>query len=131
MPATRANVDKALATLRETGGGGGTEIVPALKRVGALPKADGLSRSVIVVTDGYVSVETDVFQLIARDLNRHNVFAFGIGSSVNRHLIDGIARAGQAESLRVFRSCPLNTPNDTRSSLQMLAIARAIAVLCA
>ena len=36
-----------------------------------------------------------------------------------------------AERLRVFRSCPLITPKDARSSLQMLAIARAMAALCA
>ena len=35
------------------------------------------------------------------------------------------------ERLRVFRSCPLTTPKRTHSSLQMLAIARAMAVLCA
>ena len=29
----------------------------------------------------------------------------------------------RAESLRVFRSCPLITPKDAQSSLQMLAIA--------
>ena len=36
-----------------------------------------------------------------------------------------------SERLRVFRSCPLITPKDARSSLQMLAIARAMAALCA
>ena len=35
-----------------------------------------------------------------------------------------------AERLRVFRSCPLITPERARSSLQMRAIARAMAVLC-
>ena len=35
------------------------------------------------------------------------------------------------ESLRVFQSCPLTTPKRTRSSLQMLAIARAMSALCA
>ena len=35
------------------------------------------------------------------------------------------------ERLRVFRSCPLTTPKRARPSLQMLAIARAMAVLCA
>ena len=35
------------------------------------------------------------------------------------------------ESPRVFRSCPLITPKAACSSLQMLAIARAMAVLCA
>jgi Major Facilitator Superfamily len=41
-------------------------------------------------------------------------------------------RAGdRSERLRVFRSCPLITPQDACSSLQMLAIARAMAALCA
>ncbi len=103
VPATRANVDQAMAALHQTGGGGGTEIVPALRRIAALPKADGVSRSVIVITDGYVSVESEVFQLVARHLNRQNVFAFGIGSSVNRHLIEGLARAGQGEAFVVTK----------------------------
>jgi Ca-activated chloride channel homolog len=103
VPATRANIEQAIATLRQTGGGGSTEIVPALKRIATLPKADGVSRSVIVITDGYVSVESEVFQLVARHLNRQNVFAFGIGSSVNRHLIEGLARAGQGEAFVVTK----------------------------
>ena len=35
------------------------------------------------------------------------------------------------ERLRVFQSCPLTTPKRARSSLQMLAVARATAPLCA
>jgi Ca-activated chloride channel homolog len=62
-----------------------------------------VSRSVIVVTDGYVTVENEVFQLIRRNLNHTNVFAFGIGHSVNRHLIEGIARAGQGEPFIVTK----------------------------
>ena len=103
VPATRANIDAALRTIREMGGGGSTEIVPALRRIAALPKAPDVSRSVIVVTDGYVTVENEVFQLVRRNLGQANVFAFGIGSSVNRHLIEGIARAGQGEAFIVTR----------------------------
>jgi Ca-activated chloride channel homolog len=103
VPATRANIERALQTIREMGGSGSTEIVPALKRIAALPKAPEVSRSVIVVTDGYVSVEAEVFQLIRKTLNQQNVFAFGIGSSVNRHLIEGIARAGQGEAFVVTK----------------------------
>ena len=40
-------------------------------------------------------------------------------------------RTTTTERLRVFRSCPLITPKVARSSLQMRAIARAMAVLCA
>ncbi|HEY0818090.1 MAG TPA: VIT and VWA domain-containing protein [Rhizobacter sp.] len=103
VPATRANIDQALRTIREMGGGGSTEIVPALKRVAALPKADDVSRSVIFVTDGYVSVEAEVFRLIRQNLNQFNVFSFGIGTSVNRHLIEGMARAGQGEAFIVTK----------------------------
>jgi Ca-activated chloride channel homolog len=103
VPATRANIERALQTIREMGGGGSTEIVPALKRIAALPKSPDVSRSVIVVTDGYVSVEAEVFQLIRKHLNQQNVFAFGIGSSVNRHLIEGMARAGQGEAFVVTK----------------------------
>ncbi|MGZ5240580.1 MAG: VIT and vWA domain-containing protein, partial [Caldimonas sp.] len=103
VPATRANIDRALQTIREMGGGGSTEIVPALRRVAELPKAADVSRSVIVVTDGYVTVENEVFRLVRKNLNQANVFAFGIGTSVNRHLIEGIARAGQGEAFIVTR----------------------------
>jgi Ca-activated chloride channel family protein len=103
VPATRANIEQALRTIKEMGGGGSTEIVPALKRVAALPKAGDVSRSVIIVTDGYVSVESEVFQLVRKNLDQSNVFAFGIGTSVNRHLIEGIARAGQGEAFIVTR----------------------------
>lgn len=103
VPATRANIERAIATIDQQRGGGSTEIVPALRRIAALPKAGDVSRSVIVVTDGYVTVENEVFQLIRRNLGNSNVFAFGIGSSVNRHLIEGIARAGQGEPFIVTK----------------------------
>jgi Ca-activated chloride channel family protein len=104
VPATRANIDQAVRALRGESAGGGTEIVPALKKIASMPKSDDVSRTVIVITDGYVSVESEVFQLIRQNLDRCNVFAFGIGSSVNRHLIEGIARAGQGEAFVVTKA---------------------------
>jgi Ca-activated chloride channel family protein len=103
VPATRANIERALSTIDQARGGGSTEIVPALKRIAALPKTPDISRSVIVVTDGYVTVENEVFALVRQNLGNSNVFAFGIGSSVNRHLIEGIARAGQGEAFVVTK----------------------------
>jgi len=103
VPATRANIDRALQTIREMGGSGSTEIVPALRRIAAMPKAPDVSRSVVVVTDGYVTVENEVFRLVRNNLGQANVFAFGIGTSVNRHLMEGIARAGQGEAFIVTK----------------------------
>ena len=103
VPATRPNIERAIATIDQMRAGGSTEIVPALERIAALPKNGEVSRSVIVVTDGYVTVEDRVFQLVRNNLGQSNVFAFGIGSSVNRHLIEGIARAGQGEPFIVTK----------------------------
>jgi Ca-activated chloride channel family protein len=103
VPATAANIELANRLLADQHGSGATEIVPALRRVVALPRNPELSRTVVVVTDGYVSVEREVFELIRRNLGNTNVFDFGIGTSLNRHLIDGIARVGRGEPLVVRR----------------------------
>lgn len=97
LPATRANIDLAIGALDREQGGGSTEMLPALRRALTLPADAERSRTFIVVTDGYVTVEDEAFALVAKNLNRANLFAFGIGSSVNRHLMEGLARAGQGE----------------------------------
>jgi Ca-activated chloride channel family protein len=97
LRATQENKRKALAMLEGQQGGGGTEILPALQRALALEKKEGISRIIVTATDGYVAVEKEVFDLIRENLNEANFFAFGIGSSVNRYLIEGMARAGRGE----------------------------------
>src|SRR6185295_838759 len=97
LPATQENVENAIAEIGREQGGGGTELGLALDRALALPGAEGVSRSTIVVTDGYIDAESEVFAKIRANLNRSNLFAFGIGSSVNRYLIEGMAHAGQGE----------------------------------
>ncbi len=97
VPATKANIDQAIRTIDKQGGGGSTELIPALKRVYAQPKNADVSRTVVVVTDGYVTVEREAFELVRNNLSSANVFSFGIGSSVNRHLMEGLARAGMGE----------------------------------
>lgn len=97
LRATEENKAKALAMLERQRGGGGTRILPALQRALSLEKREGLSRIVVVATDGYIAVEKEVFDLIRENLNEANFFAFGIGKGVNRYLVEGIARAGRGE----------------------------------
>jgi Ca-activated chloride channel family protein len=97
IPATAENVQRAIEVIGAQRGGGGTELEAALQRVAALPRAEHVSRSVVVLTDGYIAQERGAFELVAQDLGHTNVFAFGIGSAVNRYLIDGLARVGQGE----------------------------------
>jgi Ca-activated chloride channel family protein len=97
VPATTANVEAAMAVIDGVGAGGGTELKAAMDQALAVPRTGDVARSIVLITDGYISAEADVFDLIAANLGKTNVFAFGIGSSVNRHLIEGVARAGRGE----------------------------------
>lgn len=98
LPATAENIDKAIAVINRQQGGGGTELLPAMRRALALPRDDSRARSFVVITDGYITVEKQAFELVRNSLNQANVFSFGIGSSVNRHLMEGLARAGRGEA---------------------------------
>ncbi len=97
LPATSDNVKQAMEFTQSWIGAGGTELLPALRKAMTLPRQKGMSRTIVVITDGFISVEQETFALIRDSLSDTNVFAFGIGSSVNRFLIEGMARAGQAE----------------------------------
>ena len=91
------------ASLNASGAVGGTRLLPALKKALSLQGTEGYSRNVVIVTDGYVSVEKEAFDLIRNNLGNANMFAFGIGSSVNRHLIEGMARVGMGEPFIITR----------------------------
>ncbi|MDH3349600.1 MAG: VIT and VWA domain-containing protein [Desulfobulbaceae bacterium] len=97
VPANNENIIKALRFIDNEQGGGGTELSQALRRGLALPVTEGFSRTMLVVTDGYIQAEKESFRLIQENLNKSNLFAFGIGSSVNRYLIEGLAKAGLGE----------------------------------
>lgn len=104
LPATSENIQKAVNLIERQHGGGGTELLPALKRALNLKKPENFSRTFVIVTDGYVSVEEEAFDLIRTNLNKANMFAFGIGSSVNRHLIEGMARVGMGEPFVITKA---------------------------
>jgi Ca-activated chloride channel family protein len=97
LPATPENIARAINMIERQRGGGGTELLPALKKSLSLPRTEGYSRSVVIATDGYVTVEEEAFDLIRNNLGDANMFAFGIGSSVNRYIIEGMARVGMGE----------------------------------
>lgn len=101
LPATRDNVQKAIDIIEQQHGGGWTELEPALEDALAVPRVQNTSRSIVVITDGYISGEVEIFKLINENLGTASFFSFGIGSSVNRYLVEGIAQTGLGESFVV------------------------------
>jgi Ca-activated chloride channel family protein len=102
LEANQQNISSAIHLLEKQRGSGGTELLPAIKQAMNLPREDGVSRSIVLVTDGYISGEQGVFDYIRENLNQSNVFSFGIGTSVNRYLIEGVAKAGMGEPFIVL-----------------------------
>jgi Ca-activated chloride channel family protein len=103
-PANATNIREGLDMILRQSGGGGTELMGGLEAAYKIPRVgQGVSRTVVVVTDGYVGVEAQAFRFIRERLDQANLFAFGIGSSVNRGLIEGMARAGLGEPFVVLR----------------------------
>jgi Ca-activated chloride channel family protein len=104
LPASESNLRRALSVIDQEQAGGGTELLPALQRALDLPSEPGRSRTFVVVTDGYIAADREALELVRNNLGKANVFAFGIGSSVNRFLIEGIARAGLGEPFVVTQA---------------------------
>lgn len=97
VPATPQAIADAQRLLSRQSGSGATELLPALRRAFAMPQSQTVARTFLIITDGYVDVEAEAFELVRANLGQANLFAFGIGASVNRHLIEGLARSGQGE----------------------------------
>ncbi len=96
VPATQANIEVAQAFLQSRQGGGGTEMMKAIKA--ALDPSDSNThvRIACFMTDGFVGNDNEIVAEIQRHPNAR-VFAFGIGSSVNRSLLERMTEAGKGE----------------------------------
>ena len=102
VPAIPENIQIAADRITRLHGGGGTRLYSALEHVYSLPVRDeGGARSIVTITDGYVGAEAAVFDLIRDNLDHSNFFSAGIGSSINRFLIEGMAYSGMGEPLVV------------------------------
>ncbi|HKP84961.1 MAG TPA: VIT and VWA domain-containing protein [Blastocatellia bacterium] len=96
VPATRDNLRKAQDFLASRSGGGGTEMMKAIRA--ALDPSDAQARIRIVcfMTDGYVGNDMEIISEVQKHSNAR-VFSFGIGQSVNRFLLDKMAEQGRGE----------------------------------
>jgi Ca-activated chloride channel family protein len=96
VPATKENLRLASAFLESRRGSGGTEMMKALRA--ALDPSDDQDhvRIVCFMTDGYVGNDMEILAEV-RKHPKARVFAFGIGSAVNRYLLDSLAEYGRGE----------------------------------
>jgi len=97
VPATKANIDAAQEFLDSREGDGGTEMMLAIKA--ALDSSDTQDhiRIVCFMTDGEVGNDNEIIAEVKKHPNAR-VFSFGIGDSVNRFLLDNVAKEGRGDA---------------------------------
>jgi Ca-activated chloride channel family protein len=101
---TASNRDRALAYINSLQGGGGTELLNGIDEVLSFPPPeDGRVRNIVLLTDGYIGNETNVLDRVQRGLAAGNrLYSIGVGSSVNRFLLDRLAEVGRG-TMQVIR----------------------------
>lgn len=91
---TAENVRRAREFVNSYWGGGGTEMMKAIRAALVPSDSSDHLRIVVFLTDGYVGNDMEIVGEIQKHTNAR-VFAYGIGSSVNRFLLDKMAEAGR------------------------------------
>ena len=92
--ATQNNLYRGQNHIDSLNANGGTEIAPAIVKAFSSPLISRTLRIVIFLTDGYVSNESAVMQLINEKIKDARIYAFGVGTSVNRYLLSEMGRIG-------------------------------------
>jgi Ca-activated chloride channel family protein len=91
---TAENLAEAREFLRRLEGSGGTEMLPGLRRALQAEHDAKVLQMYVLLTDGFVGNEDAILQAVRSERGEARFFAFGIGGSVNRYLIDGIGEFG-------------------------------------
>lgn len=95
VAATPVNIMRAQAYVTGLSANGGTEVVPAMEQAFSVAQQPDTLRIVVFLSDGYIGNEAEVLDYMASRLGRARVYAFGVGSSVNRYLLSEMARRGR------------------------------------
>ncbi|MDK2972719.1 MAG: Ca-activated chloride channel [Candidatus Sumerlaeota bacterium] len=103
VPNNGANRAAAHGYLDALRGEGGTEMKEAVQQALSAPADPGRLRIVCFMTDGYIGYDYDVIGEVRNNVENSRVFVFGVGNSVNRYLIEGMARAGRGDHQIVTR----------------------------
>lgn len=101
---TKRNRDRALAYVENLEGNGGTALLNGINAVLKYPPAPaGRLRSVVLLTDGYIGNDNEIIARVQKELKYGNrLYSFGVGSSVNRFLLDRLAEVGRG-TMQVVR----------------------------
>jgi len=92
-PENQARAEKYVNDMHSMGG---TQMIEGIRASLGFPKTrDDAMRVVLFLTDGYIGNEVQIFEEIEKTLGATRLFSLGVGGSVNRYLLEGMARTGR------------------------------------
>jgi Ca-activated chloride channel family protein len=95
VPATGENIKRGRQYVRSLSAGGGTMMINGIRAALNFDHDPERLRIVTFLTDGYIGNESEILSEMHRLLGASRVFSFGVGSSVNRFLLDRMAKLGR------------------------------------
>ncbi|MHC4433095.1 MAG: VWA domain-containing protein, partial [Planctomycetota bacterium] len=95
VAATPANIRRGLKYVESLHGSGGTMMIEGIRAALGFAHDPRRFRLVSFMTDGYIGNEAEILGEIHNRLGASRIFSFGVGSSVNRYLLDRMAALGK------------------------------------
>lgn len=95
LQANSANLENGLNHINQLSASGGTHIVPAIEQAFNVKPEENNLRIVVFLTDGYIGNESDVLKKINDIRGSARIYSLGVGTSVNRYLLDEMGAAGR------------------------------------
>ena len=91
-------LDEGHRYIRRLMTGGGTHMERGISAALSAPPDGDRMRIVVLLTDGYIGHESDIFALVRRELGAARIFGLGVGSATNRFLLENLAESGRGET---------------------------------
>jgi Ca-activated chloride channel family protein len=95
LPATAENLAAARRYVKGLQAGGGTEMLPALLHLMRKPISSDYLRHIILLTDGDLGNEEQIFAALRSDLGNSRLYTIAIGSAPNLFLATKMAQFGR------------------------------------
>ncbi len=95
IPATSDNVERGIQFVDSLQSEGGTNMLDGIRAALGSPADESRLRIVAFMTDGFIGNDAQVLAEVESRVGNARIFSMGVGSSVNRHLLEGISRLGR------------------------------------
>lgn len=95
QPASAENLAQARQWVNALRANGGTEMLPVLRDALSQPSKAGYLRQLVFITDGSVSNEQEILDMIQYRLQQARLFTVGIGAAPNSYLLRKAAEIGR------------------------------------